>query len=138
MRMLRRTPSPMTLKLLMKPSSFKMRAISSLMFETGTSTFWCLAAYALRMRVSISAIGSVITSPESVTSDQLPVASELQLRTDNWSLATRYLPTRLRHAGNVAFERQPAEADAAERELAQIAFAASATPAAVMHPRRKD
>src|SRR5690242_2596399 len=120
----------------MNPSSFKMRAISSLMFETGTSTFGCLAAYALRMRVSISAIGSVITSPE--ISCQLPVFSCQLERTGNRQLVTSNLPARLRHAGNVAFERQPAETDAAQRKLAQVAATATATAAAVMDARRKD
>src|SRR5215469_10457814 len=36
-----------------------MRAISVLSFDTGTSTRWCFAAAALRMRVRKSAIGSV-------------------------------------------------------------------------------
>src|SRR5947208_17190536 len=36
-----------------------MRAISVLSLDTGTSTRWCLAAAALRMRVKKSAMGSV-------------------------------------------------------------------------------
>src|SRR2546428_3982674 len=36
-----------------------MRAISSFSLEAGTSTFWCRARIALRIRVSMSATGSV-------------------------------------------------------------------------------
>src|SRR6202030_1554247 len=36
-----------------------MRAISSFSLEAGISTFWCRALIALRIRVSISATGSV-------------------------------------------------------------------------------
>src|SRR5678816_3479367 len=36
-----------------------MRAISTLSFDAGTSTFWCRARIELRMRVSMSATGSV-------------------------------------------------------------------------------
>src|SRR5712692_4551673 len=36
-----------------------MRAISSFSLEAGTSTFWCRALIALRMRASMSATGSV-------------------------------------------------------------------------------
>jgi hypothetical protein len=38
-----------------------MRAISSLSFDAGMSTRECFAAMAFRIRVSMSAIGSVIT-----------------------------------------------------------------------------
>src|ERR1700748_3617430 len=44
-----------------------MRAISSFSFEAGTSTFWCRARIALRIRVSMSATGSVnfiVISPQ--------------------------------------------------------------------------
>src|ERR1035438_4805869 len=40
-----------------------MRAISVFNFEAGTSTFGWRAAMALRTRVSISAIGSLVTYP---------------------------------------------------------------------------
>src|SRR5580658_2662489 len=41
-----------------------MRAISVFSFEAGTSTFGWRAAMALRTRVSISAIGSLVTYPD--------------------------------------------------------------------------
>jgi len=43
----------------MKLLSFKIRAISSFIFDNGMSTRRCLDAHALRMRVSMSAIGSL-------------------------------------------------------------------------------
>src|SRR5688572_20804267 len=44
----------------MNPSSFRMRTISTLMLLRGNTTFACPAAWAFRMRVRRSAIGSVI------------------------------------------------------------------------------
>src|SRR5579885_2769744 len=76
----------------MKPSDFRMRAISPLIREAGTATESCRAACAFRMRVSMSAIGSVI-------------------------MGGRPLPARLDDARDLAPERQRAETDAAESEL---------------------
>src|SRR4051812_1085022 len=44
----------------MKSFSFRMRATSVFIFDTGMSTRRCFDPQALRIRVSISAIGSVI------------------------------------------------------------------------------
>src|SRR5262245_9443899 len=66
-----------------------MRAISSLSFEEGSSTRSCSALLALRMRVSMSATGSV-------------------------SMGS---PRALRHAGDHALVGQLAQADPAEAEL---------------------
>jgi len=49
-----------------------------------------------------------------------------------------FLPTRLRHARDVPFESQPAEAYSAKRELAKIASAAAASLAAVVNARGED
>src|ERR671937_606796 len=68
-----------------------MRAISTFSFELGISTRSCSALLALRMRVSMSATGSV-----SISS---------------------LLPRALRHAGDDALMRELAQADAAEPEL---------------------
>ena len=46
----------------MKPSSLRTFAIASLIFEDGISTLSCFADTALRIRVSISAMGSVIVT----------------------------------------------------------------------------
>src|SRR5262245_38979494 len=72
------------------------------------STRVCLAVTALRIRVSISAIGSVIS--------------------------LNPLPTALRHASDVAFERQLAETQAAQREFPHIGARAAAQAAAVAQP----
>src|SRR5216684_8303632 len=83
-----------------------MRAISVFSLDAGTSTVGCRAASALRRRVNISAMGS---------------------------LNIRYprLPACLDHAGNLAVQRELAEAQTAQREFAQIAPRPSAAPAAV-------
>src|SRR5450759_2787647 len=78
----------------MKPSSTRIRAISRFTRDAGTTTSrWC-ARDALRMRVSMSAIGS----------ERFIVGS----------------PARLRHARDLAREGALPEADAAEREPAHI------------------
>src|SRR5215813_1745402 len=64
------------------------------------------------MRVSISAIGSVIRSPR--------------------------LPARFGYAGYMAFERQVAEADAAQLKLSQISASTPAAAAPIMHPGHKN
>src|SRR3989344_3627798 len=51
------------LKLAMKPSSFKTRTTSIFIFDMGTSTRSFCRMLALRMRVSRSGIGSMITLP---------------------------------------------------------------------------
>src|ERR671926_1731044 len=70
-----------------------MRAISSFRREVGISARSCIALLALRIRVSMSATGSV-------------------------SIA-RLLPRRLRHAGDHALVRELPQADPAEAELAE-------------------
>src|ERR1035437_1086566 len=72
----------------MKPSSMRIRAICRLVRDAGTTTSACRAREALRMRVSMSAIGS--------------------------ETFIGYLPTRLCDAGQLAEQRPLAEADAAQ------------------------
>src|SRR5271157_4688572 len=108
-------PSSATLKLVMKPSSFRMRAISVFSLEAGTSTLGCRAWIALRTRVSMSAMGSLVIN-------LLPWPG---------------LPARLGHAGNLAVQSQLAETQAADAELAQIAARPSAAPAAIAVPGRQ-
>src|SRR4029078_13532252 len=66
-----------------------MRAISSFRREGGIDVESCIALLALRMRVSMSAIGSVCMA----------------------------LPARFGHAGDLALVRELAQADPAEAEL---------------------
>src|ERR1700685_4233454 len=97
MRMLRLAPSSASLKLTMKPSSFKMRAISVLSLEAGTSTLGWRAYCALRMRVSMSAMGSVMAMFYS---------------------GLLSLPARFDHAGYLARDSELAETNPAQVELA--------------------
>src|SRR5579871_5060956 len=84
-----------------------MRAISVFSLDTGTSTRWCLAAAALRMRVRKSAIGSVCMSLRSL------------------------LPTGLHYARDLSLERHAAETDTAHLELTDVRASAAAHTAAI-------
>src|SRR5215472_7113571 len=88
----------------MNPSSLRSSAIFVLSLEAGTSTFSCSARLALRIRVSRSAIGSLI-------------------------MVSPLLPARLDHARHLAPERQLAEADPAHLELPEVSARASAQAA---------
>src|SRR5918911_1616882 len=81
-----------------------MRAISSLRREVGISVRSCSALFALRMRVSMSAIGSVSIACAS--------------------------PAALGHAGDHALVRELAQADPAEAELLEDRARAAAAVAA--------
>src|SRR5207249_7461931 len=93
----------------MKPSSFRSSATRSLSFEAGMSTFSCSARLALRIRVSMSAIGSLRMG----------------------------LPARLHDAGHLALERQLAEAQTTHLELPEIAARAAAELAPVVGAGRE-
>src|SRR3712207_2860525 len=84
-----------------------MAASASLSFEEGMRTSSCIATLALRMRVSMSAMGSVI-----VMSVPPP------------------LPARLGDARDLPGVGHVAEADAAEAELAVDGLRSPAAPAA--------
>src|SRR5215472_8413750 len=86
-----------------------MRAISVLSFDAGTSTRWCLAAAALRMRVRKSAMGSVCII--------FPVL----------------LPACFHDAGNFSSKRHAAETDAAHLKLADIRAGAATDAATIAH-----
>src|SRR5215831_11129454 len=90
-----------------------MRAISAFRRDDGMSTRVCLAVTALRIRVSMSAIGSVIffRSQLSAISSRLPAA--------------------LRDTRDVSLKRQLAEAEAAQGELAHVGARTPAEMAAV-------
>src|SRR5205085_10180300 len=85
-----------------------MRAISTFRREVGISACSCIALLALRMRVSMSATGSV-------------------------SIA-RLLPARFGHAGDHALMRELPQADPAEAELAEDGARAPAAVAARVVP----
>src|SRR5829696_1696950 len=96
----------------MKPSSLRIRQSSRLMREMGTSSRSCFARWALRIRVSRSAMGSVML---------IVVLLETS-------------PARLDHAGEVALQRQIPQMDAAEAKLPVITARPAADPAAVAVP----
>src|SRR5215210_1393317 len=95
----------------MKPSSLRRRQTSSLSRETGTSSRSCFARWALRIRVSRSAMGSVMLI-ESFS-------------------PSRPLPARLDHAGQIALQRQIPQVDATQPELAVDTARAATDPAPV-------
>src|SRR5258708_2781946 len=100
------TGSP-TEKSSMKPSSLSRRAISTFILEAGTATVRWLAAFALRTRVSMSAMVSLVMSV---------------LR----------LPGRLLDAGHLPDAGVVAEADAAHAELAHEGARPAADAAAMV------
>src|SRR5215470_16978779 len=85
-----------------------MRAISVFSREAGTSTLGWRAEIALRTRVSMSAMGSLIIS-----------------------VLLGLLPTRLDHSRDLAVERELPETQPAHSELAQIPARAPTAPAPV-------
>src|SRR5580704_15115417 len=82
--------------------------------EAGTSTLGWRAASPLRIRVSISAMGSDVVIPSFFLLPSLPGS--------------------LDHAGNFARERQLAEADAAQLKLPEESPRPAAAEAAVAVP----
>src|SRR3954469_10835806 len=94
----------------MYPSSFRRRAMSSFRREVGIAAVSCSALLALRMRVSMSAIGSVSTS-------------------------CSLLPRALGHAGDHALVGEVPQADPAEPELLEDRARAAAPVAARVLPR---
>src|SRR5437773_10426611 len=89
--------SSMRRKFLMKPSSLRISVIGVLSLEDGMSLFSCSARLALRMRVSRSAIGSLI------------------------DMVVRPLPSGLDHARHFALDGELPAAEPAELDLPQTA-----------------
>src|SRR5262245_13331529 len=78
----RRSPcflSSSTRKFLMNPSSFRISAMRTLSREQGMSTFPCSARLALRIRVSMSAIGSLRMALPARLHDARHLALDRQL-----------------------------------------------------------
>ena len=99
-------PSCSSVTSAMKPSSLRMRAISRLVRDAGTTTSVCRAREAFRTRVSMSAIGS--------------------------EMFIVFLPARLGDAGQLAAERALAEADPAQGEPPHVRARSPAHEAAVV------
>src|SRR5947207_9443440 len=106
-----RRGSSCTLKPSMYPSRSRMLASASFNFEDGIGTVSCIATLALRIRVSMSAIGSVIVIAETPS------------------------PARLRHAGQLPRVCHLPDADAAQPEVAvdRTRPATAATPRVAPH-----
>src|SRR5579864_191927 len=90
----------------MYPSRSRMTARDSLSLELGIFTLSCMAVLALRIRVSMSAMGSVIVMGASLPS-----------------------PARLGDTGDLPRVHHDAQADATEAELAQYRPRTAAPPA---------
>src|SRR5262245_50201855 len=105
----------------MYPSSLKMRTISSLSFDEGTSSDSRLEAMALRSRVKRSETGSFILNT--------PLLVSILGRATGKSSPPkrRASPARFRDARDFAGERELAEADPAKVELAEISPRTAAT-----------
>src|SRR3972149_6527017 len=105
-------------KSVMKLFSFSRRAISSFNLDAGVSTRRCFDPQALRMRVNMSATGSVMLIG-CVSLLWYPGGHGRTSR--NWGK----LPAGLAHAGNQPEQRHLAERDAGEPELADVPARAS-------------
>src|ERR1022692_1401282 len=109
-----------------------MRAISAFSLEAGTSTLGWRAWIALRTRVSMSAMGSLVIV--------LLLLNAFPLSEAGWRRSLErpfFLPARLRHARNLTVQRELAEAQTADAEFAQKSAWAPASPAAVAVPALK-
>src|ERR1051325_3804094 len=122
--------SSVGLKLAINPSSLRMRAISDFSLEEGISTFWCRERIALRIRVSMSATGSV-----NLIVCFSSTARYLWSQPENCGGSILSLPGRLRNPRNLTPQRQPAETQAANAELAEERARTSANLAAVVLAR---
>src|SRR4051812_47191708 len=114
----------------MKLFSFRIFAISTFSFETGMSTRRCFAPQALRMRVSISAIGSVILIKSF--SSFYRIHPKSVVRSSGRTRRNEWLPAGLTNARDIARECKVPEADSADAELSEERTRSSAPSAAVV------
>src|SRR6185436_6959321 len=111
-----------------------MRAISAFSLLAGMSTRVCLAVTPLRMRVIMSEIGSVISTLSKTPRPWALGFGLLAMPKAKSRKSKAFLPGALRHARDIALERQLAEAEAAHRELAHVGAMTAAQPATVPQP----
>src|SRR3989304_8989837 len=114
----------------MKPSSFRIRASWTLTREAGMSTRACSARFALRIRVNMSAMGSVMLMRAPRRRSTRPP------RPGRGGVGARRgdLPGGLDDARDLPPEGQHPEADAAHLEAPEVAPRAPADPAAMVLP----
>src|SRR5215210_476625 len=111
-----------------------MRAISDFRRELGISARSCRARFALRILVSMSAMGSVCTSGTFLP--RLPSGATGHTRpAEHVEHLPRHLPARLGHAGDDALVGELPQADSAEAELLVDRARAAAAVAAGVRPR---
>src|SRR6266571_5477480 len=119
-----------------------MRAISSFNFEAGISTRECLAATALRIRVNMSAIGSVMlysVKRFQIFNCRFAIEKHPNASNRKSKIQTRKfpLPTGFHDAGNLPSQCQLAEANPAQVKFSQVSARASAPATARVAARRK-
>src|SRR3954469_7205375 len=114
----------------MKLFSFRILAISTFSFETGMSTRRCFAPQALRMRVSISAIGSVMLI--NSISSFYRIRPKSAVRSFRGTHRNEWLPARLADARDIARQRHLSETNSADAKLPQECAGSSAPSAAVV------
>src|SRR5687767_16039753 len=108
----------------MKLFSFRIRAISVFILESGTSTRRCFDPHALRIRVNMSAIGSVIDI-ELLT----PLLSYPRGTCRIHCETTISSPACLSHTRDHAIEGKLTEANSADAEPSQVRARAATAPA---------
>src|SRR5438105_6195591 len=113
----------------MKPSLRSTSAIESFIFDAGMFTYSCFAVTALRIRVSMSAIGSVMFK---ACVSSFSRAHPLQVLSGRTAICDPALPARLLHSGQLSLKRHPPEADPAQREIADVGARPPAHFAAVL------
>src|SRR5215510_9380459 len=97
-----------------------MRAISVFIFDTGMSTRRCFDPHALRIRVSISAIGSVMLITESGLLSYPSWTWRNEVKKVVTGFPVPRLPRRFAYSRNHSLQRQLAKTDSAHAEPAQI------------------
>src|SRR5438128_7123467 len=113
----------------MKPSLRSTSAIESFIFDAGMFTYSCFAVTALRIRVSMSAIGSVMFKACVSSFSRAHPMQVLSGRTANCDPA---LPTRLLHARQLSAQGHLPEADPAQSEITDIRSRPTAELATVL------
>src|SRR3982751_6101095 len=101
----------------MKLFAFRILAISTFSFDTGMSTRRCFAPQALRMRVSISAIGSVILINSFSSFYRIPPKYGVRILCE--TRINEWLPAGLADARDIARQRHLSETDSADAELSE-------------------
>src|SRR6266550_2609797 len=101
----------------MKPSLLSTLAIATFILEAGMLTYSCFAVTALRIRVSMSAIGSVMFKACVSSFSRAHPLQVLSGRTAAYSPA---LPTRLLNSRQLSAQRHLPEIDPAQAEIPDV------------------